>query len=137
MDTLIAGMATGALMAQTFILIGCLTLFFMLKNPPPELEPLISRLPPGALVFGVLASAYPLWGIVGVILAFLFLALENGYPAAGLGSANLAYTLGVAVAAVALALPFMILLRRFWPGVAAMTIAVVAIFGWLLPILAT
>ena len=133
MDTLILGLATGAFMAHMFILIGCLTLFFMLKNPTPQIGAIMSRFAPGVLVFGLLAAAFP---IFGVVLAFLFLALENGYPGAGLGSPNLAYTLGITVASVALALPFAVLLSRFWPSVAAMTVAAIAIFGWLLPLLA-
>ena len=136
MDTLIIGMAIGALMAHAFILIGCLTLFFMIKNPTPQIAAIMSRFAPGAFVFGLLAIAFPLWGILGIVFAFLFLALENGYPAAGLGSPNLAYTLIVTAAAVAMAIPFAILLRHYWQGVAAMTAASIAILGWLLPLLA-
>ena len=136
MDILILGMATGALMAHAFILIACLTLFFIIKNRTPRAEAFISRFPPGSLVFGILAIAFPLWGILGIVFAFLFLAMQNGFPGSGLGSPNIAYTLGVTVAAIALALPFAILLRSYWPGAAAMAAAVIAIFGWLLPLLA-
>ena len=136
MDTLLLGLATGAFMAHMFILIGCLTLFFMQKNPTPQIDAIMSRFSPGVLVFGLLAAAFPIWTIIGVVLAFLFLALENGYPGAGLGSPNLAYTLGITVASVALALPLAVLLSRFWPSVAAITVAAIAIFGWLLPLLA-
>ena len=45
MSFLAAGLATGALMAQTFIMIGCLTAFFLLKNPPPHLKPVLTRYP--------------------------------------------------------------------------------------------
>ena len=137
MDVLVAGLASGALMAQTFIAAGCLTVFFLLKDPPPSVAPLLSRFPPGTLVLGIVAAAFPTWGILGVVLAFLFLALENGVPGSGLGSANIAYSLGITVAAVALAAPFLLLLRRVWPGVTFITVASALIYGWLLPFLAT
>ncbi len=124
-------------MAQTFITIGCVTAFFILKDPPPSLAPLVRRMPPGGFVLGMVVAAYPVWGILGIALAFLFLALQNGYPGAGLGSANLVYTLGVAAASALVAAPVAALARRFWPGVALMTLASALIFGWLLPFLAT
>ena len=137
MDILTAGLATGALMAQTFIMIGCLTAFFLLKNPPPNLKPMLTRFPPGTLVLGMVAAAYPLWGIVGIVLAFLFLALQNGFPGPGLGSANFVYTVGVACAAVSLTAPFLLLLREVRVGITCVMLSGVLIFGWLLPFLAT
>ena len=137
MAILAAGLATGALMAQTFIMIGCLTAFFLLKNPPPMLKPMLTRFAPGTLVLGMVAAAYPLWGIVGVVLAFLFLALENGFPGPGLGSANFVYTAGVTCSAVALTLPFLLLLREARIGITCVMLSGVLIFGWLLPFLAT
>ena len=137
MDILAAGLATGALMAQTFIMIGCLTAFFLLKNPPPTLKPMLTSFSPGTLVLGMVAAAYPLWGIVGVVLAFLFLALQNGFPGTGLGSANFAYTAGVTCAAAAMTLPFLLLLREVRIGITCVMLSGVLIFGWLLPLLAT
>ena len=137
MSFLAAGLATGALMAQTFIMIGCLTAFFLLKSPPPRLKPILTRFPPGTFVLGMVAAAYPLWGIVGVVLSFLFLALQNGFPGPGLGSANFVYTAGVACAAVALSLPFIFLLRDVRVGITCIVLSAVLIFGWLLPLLAT
>lgn len=137
MSFLTAGLATGALMAQTFIMIGCLTAFFLMKNPPPNLKPVLTRYPPGTIVLGMVAAAYPLWGIVGVVLSFLFIALQNGFPGPGLGSANLAYTAGVACASVALSVPILILLREVRIGISCIVLSAVLIFGWLLPLLAT
>ncbi len=137
MAILAAGLATGALMAQTFIMIGCLTAFFLLKNPPPTLKPMLTRFPPGTLVLGMVAAAYPLWGIAGVVLSFLFLALQNGFPGSGLGSANFVYTAGVTCAAVALALPILLLLRDVRVGIICVVLSGILIFGWLLPLLAT
>ena len=137
MNALVAGLASGALMAQTFIAVGCLTAFFLLKNPPPSVASVLGRFPPGTLVLAIVAASFPIWGIIGVVLAFLFLALENGYPGGGLGSANVVYSAGVSCAALALALPVLILLRRVWPGVTSITVASALIYGWLLPFLAT
>ena len=137
MDIIIAGLASGALMAQTFIAVGCVTAFFVIKEPPPPLAVFLARFPPGAFVMVVVIAAYPVWAIVGVVLAFLFLALRNGVPGAGLGTANLAYTLGVTVASITLAAPLTLLVRRLWPGMIVMTLCTVSIFGWLLPFLAS
>lgn len=137
MNAVIAGLATGTLMAQTFIVLWCVTAFFIIKDPPSAFSPVLHRFAPGTLVLAVVASAFPIWGIVGVILGFLFLALENGLPGAGPGTPNLAYSIGVSTASVALALPFAVGIRRIWPSMAATAVASVFIFGWLLPFLAT
>ena len=137
MSILVAGLASGALMAHTFIVIGCLTAFFLIKNPSPRVETFMTRYPPGTLVFGMIAVAFPAWGVVGVVLSIAFLALDSGLPGGGLGSANIVYTLFVAAAFAALFLPFAILLRRVWPGVACLALASSSIYGWLLPFLAT
>ena len=137
MTTLLAGMASGVLMAKFFILIGSLTAFAALRSPPPYLAGIMARFPPGGLIIGMVIIAYPVWTIIGVILALLFLALQNGVPGGGLGSPNIAYTVGVSVAGVAIVLPLAILFRRFWPGLAAMSVTSAGVFGWLLPNLLT
>ena len=137
MAILIAGLAAGVFMAQIFVTVGCLTAFFALKNPPPALAIILARFPPGAFVMTAVIFAYPLWGIIGLVSAFLFIALENGAPGGGLGSPNIVYTVGVTLAAIALALPISILARQLWPGVACTAVACIMIFGWLLPLLAS
>ena len=137
MDILIAGLASGVFMAQIFITAGCLTAFFALKDPPPALAVMLARFPPGVFVMTIVVFAYPMWGVIGVVAAFLFIALQNGMPGAGLGSPNLVYTIGVSMAALALALPLAILAGRLWPGVVSIAVASIAIFGWLLPLLAS
>ena len=137
MSFLVAGLATGALMAQTFVMIGCLTAFFLLKNPPPNLQQTLSKYTPGTIVLGMVAAAYPLWGIVGVLLSFVFVAFQNGFPGGGLGSANVVYTSAVAGAGVALAAPILFLLKGVRTGIACLLFSAVLIYGWLLPLLAT
>lgn len=135
MSVLIAGMASGALMAKMFITIWCVSFFFLLKDPPPALTAMFERVSPTVLTMGLVAAAYPLWGIVGVVMALLFAALENAAPSAGLGSPNMAYTLGVCAASTALTAPLAVVFRRVWIGLAATAISAAAIFGWLIPFL--
>ena len=137
MTTLLAGMASGVLMAKFFILIGSLTVFAALRNPTPNLAGVMDRFPPGGLIIAIVIIAYPVWTIVGVILALVFLALQNGIPGGGLGSPNIAYTAGVSVAGVAIVLPLAIPFRRFWPAFVAMCVTGAGVFGWLLPNLLT
>ena len=137
MDLLIVGLAAGALMAKMFVTIWCLALFYLYRDPPPALAALSRRFSPTALVMGMVAAAYPLWGIIGVVLAFLLLALRNAAPAAGFGSPNMAYTLGVSLAAVLLAAPLAVAFRRLRIALAATAVSVAATFGWLMPFLAT
>ena len=137
MSFLVAGLATGALMAQTFVMIGCLTAFFLLKNPPPHLQQTLSKYTPGTIVLGMVAASYPLWGVVGVLSSFLFVAFQNGFPGGGLGSANLVYTAGVALAAITLAAPILVLLKGVRIGISCIVLSAILIYGWLLPLLAT
>lgn len=137
MDILIAGLASGVFMAQLFITIGCITAFFALKDPPPAIGVMLARFPPGVFVMTIVVFAYPVWGVIGIVSAFLFLALQNATPGAGLGSPNLVYTAFVFLASVALALPLIILAKRLWSGVTGITLSVIVIFGWLLPLLAS
>ncbi len=137
MITLLAGMASGVLMAKFFILIGSLTAFAALKNPTPQISRLMERFPPGGLIIAMVVMAYPVWTIIGVTLALLFLALQNAVPGGGLGSPNVIYTVGVSAAGVAIALPLAIPFRRFWPALVAMCATGAGVFGWLLPILLT
>ncbi len=137
MAILIAGLATGIFMAQIFVTVGCVTAFLALRDPPPALGVMLARFPPGIFVMTVVVFAYPVWGVIGLVSAFLYIALQNGAPGSGLGSPNMVYTIGVSLAAIALALPLIVLAKRLWPGVASVTLASIAIFGWLLPLLAS
>ncbi len=137
MDALIAGLASGALMASIFVTAGSFMAFAVVRDPSPALAVLLARFPPGGVVLGVVAISYPVWGGVGLILGALYLALRNGLPGGGLGSPNLAYSLGVSVAAVMPLAPVLLLLKRVWPGVVSITAFAIGIFGWLLPFLAS
>lgn len=133
MNELIAGAATGLLMASLFICAGMLMLFFMVKNPSPGIEPIFQRLSPATIAMGVVAAAYPFWGAIGALSGLLYrISLEQA-PGAGIGSPNMVFTLGVVIAAVMMAAPFMILLRQVLAGVLAITLTFIGVFGWFLP----
>ena len=137
MAILIAGLASGLFMAHIFVTIGCVTAFFALKDPPPAFAVMLARFPPGVFVMSVVVFSYPVWCVIGTALALLFLALQNAAPGAGLGSPNIAYTIGVSVATILLALPIMVLAKRLWTGVAGIALFAIATFGWMLPHLAS
>ena len=136
MDILIAGLASGVFMAQAFITIGCVTAFFALKDPPPMVALTLARFPPGVFIMTIVVFAYPVWGVIGIVSAFLLLAFQNAAPGEGLGSPNLVYTAFVSLASVALAIPVIVMAKRLWSGVVGITLSSIAIFGWLLPLLA-
>ena len=137
MGALIAGVASGAFMASVFVTLGALMAFALVKDPSPAMAVMLARFPPGGAVMAVVVLAYPIWGAVGIVMGLLFLALQNGMPGGGLGSPNLVYSIGVTTGVALLAAPVMLLLRRVWKGVVGIAVSSVAIFGWLLPFLAS
>ncbi len=137
MGALIAGAASGAFMASVFVTLGVFMAFTLIKDPSPAWAAVLARFPPGGAVMAVVALAYPVWGAIGMVMGLLFLALENGVPGGGLGSPNMAYSASVTIAAGLLAAPLVLLLRRVWQGVVGIAAFSAAIFGWLLPFLAT
>ena len=56
-------------------------------------------------------------------------------PGGGIGSPNQAFTLAVLVVTVAMAAPFLVLLRRRAAGVVAIGLGFTGVFGWLPPFL--
>ncbi len=133
MYELIAGMTLGMLMASVFICTVALILFFMMKSGSPAAGRLIENRSPTIVGLGAVAVAYPAWAAVGGLCGVLYrISLEQA-PGGGLGSPNLVYTLGVAVAVLLLAAPLAVLLRRAAAGVAIITLAAIGVFGWFLP----
>ena len=124
-------------MASVFVSVGALMAFALVKDPPPAMAVMLARFPPGGAVMAVVVLAYPVWGAVGIVMGLLFLAMQNGMPGGGLGSPNLAYSVAVTTAAALLAAPLTLLLRRVWQGVVGIAVSSAAIFGWLLPFLAS
>ena len=133
MDTLIAGAASGLMMASVFVCAGVLMLFPVVQDPPPGFRAFMQKLPPGTLVLSVVFLAYPVWGILGAVMAVVYEISNEQAPGSGLGSPNLVYTLAVVAAAVMLGIPIAILLRRVVAGVLAIAVAFMGLFGWFLP----
>ena len=124
-------------MASVFVCAGVMMLFSVVKDPPPGLQAIVQRLPPGAYVLPAVVLSYPVWGAVGVVMALLFTISSEQAPGAGIGSPNLVFTAAVLVATTMLAAPVALLLKRVLPGVLAIVLTFIGIFGWLLPYFAT
>jgi hypothetical protein len=123
-------------MASVFVGVGPIMLFYLAKDPSPQLRSLLNRVPPLALTMGLVVLAYPTWVGVGVAAGLLYRESTVLAPGGGLGSANLAYTLGVIVVAAMFAAPLMIGLRRIAAGLAALALVFIGLFGWLVPFMA-
>lgn len=133
MYELIAGMTLGMLMASVFICTVALMLFFMMKSGSPAAGRLVENRSPTIVGLGAVAVAYPTWAVIGGVCGVLYRISLEQVPGGGLGSPNLVYTLGVAVAVLLLAAPLAVLLRRAVAGVAIVTLAAIGVFGWFLP----
>ena len=137
MYELIAGMTLGMLMASVFICTVAMMLFLLMKSGSPAAARLMEGRRPMVVGLGAVAVAYPAWAAIGGLCGVLYRIILEQAPGGGLGSPNLLYTLCVAVAALLLAAPLAVLLRRALVGVAVITLAAVGVFGWFLPYYAT
>ena len=133
MSDVVAGAASGFLMASVFVCAGVLMLFPLVKDPTPRLQALFKRLPPGGLVLPIVVLAYPVWGIIGAVMGLLYRVSSQLTPGPGLGSPNLVFTVAVLLGGVMLAVPFAALLRRVLAGVLAIAGSFIGVFGWFLP----
>ena len=136
MNMVVAGAASGLLMASVFVGAGVIMLFVIVKDPPPGFGPLFERVPPGTLVLSGVVMAYPVWGIIGAVMGLLYKISTEQAPGSGIGSPNLVFTLGVVVVSVMMSAPFVVLLWRVVAGVLAIAVSFTAIFGWFLPFFA-
>ena len=133
MSEVIAGAASGLFMASVFVMAGVMMMFAIVRDPPPEFQPILKKFPPGGLVMSVVVLSYPIWGVLGALMGLLYKISTEEAPGSGIGSPNLVFTLGVMVVSVMMAAPFMVLLRRVLAGVLAITVASIGVFGWFLP----
>ena len=132
----LVGAVSGLMMASAFVSVGVLMLFFLVKDPPPALRPLLRRTRPAVLTIGLVVLAYPVWSILGAVMGLLLRLTVAQAPGGGMGSPNLAFSLAVLVVGALAALLLVLLLRRVVAGVAALALTFVGLFGWLLPHLA-
>ena len=133
MSTIIAGAASGFVMASVFVGAGVLMLFAIVRDPPPGLQPLLRKFPPGGLAMSGVILAYLAWGAIGVVMGLLYRISTEQAPGGGLGSPNLVFTASVVLLTVAMAAPFAILLWRVVPGVLAIAVGFIVLFGWFMP----
>ena len=133
LNSFIDGAMLGMLMASAFIVVSMVSLFMFLKRNSAQAQSLFERRAPMTLAMAIVAVAYPTWAVVGGMLGALYRVSLAQAPGGGIGSPNLAYTLAVTLAAVALAAPIALLLRRALAGVLALTLAFIGLFGWFLP----
>jgi len=136
MSYVLSGAISGLAMASVVVAVGPLMLFFMVKDPPPTLRTFLNMARPMTLTMGLVVLSYPLWSILGAAMGLLYRASSAQAPVAGLGSPNLVFSIAVTIIAVAGAVPLALLLQRATVGVAALTLAFIGAFGWLLPLLA-
>ena len=135
-NTVVAGAASGMLMASVFVGAGVIMLFVLVKDPPPGMGPLLESLSPSSLALAGSVLAYPTWGIIGVVMGLLYQISIEQAPGGGIGSPNLVFTIGVVVVSAIMAAPFVILLWRVVPGVLAITVSFMGLFGWFMPFFA-
>ena len=135
MNILLAGMASGSLMALIFVTVSMLVLFRAARRGgmPPLVAGFLERASPTTVALGVVLLSYPVWGIVGLLVAVAYGLTARGLPGAGLGSPNQAFTLAVVVLTGLLALPVPFLLRGMARHAFAFLLGFLGVFGWFLP----
>ena len=130
---MVAGAASGFLVASVFVSAGVLMLFEFVKDPSPASQAIFGKYPPQRFVLPVVIAAFPTWGLIGAIMGLLYEISTQQVPGSGLGSPNMVFTIAVLVATLLLAAPLAILLRRVLAGFVAIVAAVIGVFGWFLP----
>jgi hypothetical protein len=130
MTTLLAGIMAGTLMGLVFITHVSLVLVF---RPPAALARRAAERGVTALITTGTVAGLTLWTMLGVAAAFLFRAIENGYPSDIPSVPSLLYVLLVLFIAGFSAIPAALFLRDRLAHLAAEYALFVAIFGWLIP----
>ena len=130
MTTLLAGIMAGTLMGLVFITHVSLVLVF---RPPAALARRATEQGVTGLVTAGTVAGLMLWSLLGVAAAFLFRAIENGYPSDIPSVPSLLYVLLVLFVAAFSAIPAALLLRDRLAHLAAEYALFIAIFGWLIP----
>ena len=135
MTEVFTGAMIGLLMASLFITAGMLTLFFLMKDPPPGFQSVFEAIPPAKIALSIVAVSYPFWAGVGGMLGLLYRVSIEQLPGGGIGSPNFVFTIAVVGVAVMSAIPFVVFLMksRAVIGVLSITFLFMGVFGWLLP----
>ena len=136
MNCLLAGAFSGLVMASVSVCLGAIMLFFLTKDPTPRFQAILDRVPPMAMMTGLVVLAYPVWTIIGAVFGLLYKASTTQFPGWDMGSFNIIFTLAIVAIAVSAASSLALLLRRVLAGIASLTFVFVGLFGWVLPMLA-
>ncbi|MYD51926.1 MAG: hypothetical protein F4W93_10650 [Dehalococcoidia bacterium] len=131
----IAGAAAGLIFMLAFVAVAPVMVFSLARDSDSWAGAFVRRVNPTTLMLGLVVVAYPIWTLFGGMLGLLYRLSTQVTPGSGLGSGNLAYTLALALAALMVAVPAAVLLRRVALGVVVIAMAFVGIYGWLLPFL--
>ena len=136
MSYVIAGVTSGLFMASAFITVGSVLLFLLAKKPNPAVGAVLVKVSYMRLVMGGVLLSYPVWVIFGAAMGLLYRASEGEDSVSAFGSPNVVFTATVVAAATILSVPPAIILRRVILGIAALAVTFMAVFGWLMPLLA-
>lgn len=132
-NAMAAGTYLGLLMASIGITLGALMLFSYVKRPSLEFASVADRFPPAKMVvYGVVLS-YLLWTVLGFIAGVAYWGFVENWPGRGLASPNGAYTTTILVLGILGILPAAFFLRRVLPGVFAVFLIFIGLYGWALP----
>lgn len=137
MNELIAGMASGVIMACVFVCVLAITLVSFFKESAIKSDNIITRISLGNMVFLLVILPYPMWGIIGVVLGLLYKLSLLALPGPGLGSPNLWFTIGIITVTVIMIGPFAIILKQIRMSLLVTACIFVGIFGWFMPYFAT
>lgn len=138
MQALFAGFVSGYLLSVLWTILAA----GLLMRSRHYVVTLSQRLPPRLAASAVMAPLLLFLSLLmtalGLILGLVYLGFEEASPQGGLGSANLAFTVLVAVSPVLILMAVVTTVRRrppAWPYL-ALGLTFTAVFGWLMPYLA-
>lgn len=126
------GIALGWVMGAAFAGVAISLVPYLARERPGLLAHLPAAINFPQVAFLAVGVAFLYWGIVGALLGAFYLLSSVVAPGPGLGSANLAFTLGVVVLALGVGL----LLTRSLPWARLHLWGLGLLFGWALPLLA-
>ena len=135
MNTLVAGAATGLLLASFLVTFFCTTLYVMYRNRNQFAISLLENKSPSRIIFQFMALVNPTAAAGGIVFAYLFLVLERNFPDNGLASPNLLYTGLVLFISFAMTVPLIFLAKNYWTHLVALATTFALLFGWLIPYL--
>ena len=135
MNTLVAGAATGLLLASFLVTFFCMALYSMYRNRSRFAIGLLDDKSPSRIIFPFVVLVNPSAAAGGIVFAYLFLVLEKNFPYNGLASPNLIYTSLVLFISVSMIIPLILLAKNYWIHLVSMAVIFALLFGWLIPYL--